>query len=110
MTSSAIQAAFIFLVLHLGVHKPCPLPNVIWSSPFIISECQKYARPDDQALSCYDPDRVMIILPDGWSEYSHSDEALLYHEMDRHVEQVCLGRRFTEDEPRTVLQAEGFAP
>ena len=107
---NAVKAAFLFLIVHLHATGHCAMPNVVWNSRFIDTACQAQASPINVALACYDVKRQVIYLPDGWDQFNHDDEKLLYHEMDRHIEQACLGHVFTEAEPLSVLEAEYYAP
>lgn len=97
--------AFGWLVLHLHAPLNCEPPHVRYSSQYIDTECQKQAMYGYTAKSCYDRAKKVIIMPDG-----PLNEALLWHEMDRYVEETCLGRVFTDAEPHSVIDAEGWAP
>jgi len=107
---SPIASAFTFMVIHPHAPANCIAPKVIWSSVYVDTVCQAVAKPEDRAVSCYDRHRRLIILKDGWRAFNRDDEALLYHEMYRHVWQACLKRSFTATEPEAVVEAEELAP
>jgi len=105
-----IRDSFVKLSKYYGVSTGCTMPKVVFSSAFITSRCQPNAQKGTKAMACYIPSTQTIYLPSSWDGSSHYEQRLLYHEMDRHIEQACLGRAFFEPEPQSVLDAEKLAP
>lgn len=104
---TAVEAAFITLITHLGIHSSCHMPSVIWNTPYIVNACQTEALPMNTAQSCYNKYENLIILPDGWNEDSHHDTVLLYHEMGLAIEVDCLKGNHSDE---AAWQAETYAP
>ena len=105
-----IETAFIALVTFWHPIQPCPMPHVVYNSDIIATTCQRQALHGYQAKACYFPKTQTIVLRSEWDADSHYDERMAFHELDRHIEMVCMGHRFKEAEPESVLAAEEMAP
>lgn len=105
-----IASAFAILIAALHVSGPCPMPHVLRSSDIIATTCQHRTLPGNHADACYFPASQTIVLRTDWDADSHYDQRMLFHEMDRYIEQACLGHVFHQAEPESVLAAEALAP